>query len=24
LNEPEKVHITGTSIKLNFGEPTNE
>lgn len=24
LNEPEKVHITGTQIKLNFGEPTNE
>jgi hypothetical protein len=22
LNEPEKVHITGTSIKLNFGEPS--
>jgi leucyl aminopeptidase (aminopeptidase T) len=21
LNEPDKVHITGTSIKLNFGEP---
>lgn len=23
LAEPEKVHITGTSIKLNFGEPTD-
>lgn len=22
LNEPDKVHITGTSIKLNFGEPS--
>lgn len=22
LAEPEKVHITGTSIKLNFGEPS--
>jgi hypothetical protein len=22
LAEPEKVHVTGTSIKLNFGEPT--
>jgi leucyl aminopeptidase (aminopeptidase T) len=21
LNEPDKVHITGTSIKLNFGAP---
>lgn len=21
LNEPDKVHVTGTSIKLNFGEP---
>lgn len=21
LNEPDKVHITGTQIKLNFGEP---
>jgi hypothetical protein len=20
LNEPDKVHVTGTSIKLNFGE----
>jgi hypothetical protein len=24
LNEAEKVHITGTSIKLNFGEPNVE
>lgn len=24
LNEPEKVHITGTSIKLNFGNPDGE
>jgi hypothetical protein len=23
LNEPDKVHVTGTSIKLNFGE-TND
>ena len=22
LNEPDKVHVTGTSIKLNFGETT--
>jgi hypothetical protein len=22
LNEPEKLHITGTQIKLNFGEPS--
>lgn len=21
MNEPDKVHVTGTSIKLNFGEP---
>lgn len=23
LNEPDKVHVTGTSIKLNFGETDN-